>query len=110
MKKSEVLQQRKELIKLIEQWTRAEIMARYSRFDNLEFADYARIEIEKKNEIRKFLFGEFELFQLAEKWGLVKTKGRKKKSNKRYKVAKAGNNGVTEPTWPTEEGSAVVND
>lgn len=82
MKKSEALQQRKELLKLIEQWTRAEIIARFGRFDNLEFLDYARIEIEKRDEIRQLLFGESELIQLAERWGLVKSKRRKRKGEK----------------------------
>lgn len=81
MKKSEALQQRKELLKLIEQWTRAEIMARFGRFDSLEFGDYARVEIEKRDEIRQLVFGESELIVLAEKWGLVKSKRRKRKKN-----------------------------
>ena len=74
MKRSEVLQQRKELIKLIEQWTRAEIMARFGRFDNLEFADYAVIKLKKEDEIRQLVFGESELVVLAERWGLIKPK------------------------------------
>lgn len=79
MKKSEVLQQRRDLLKLIEQWTRAEIMSRLGRFDNLEFADYYMVKLEKENEIRKLVFGESELIQLAHRWNLMKPKRRKKK-------------------------------
>lgn len=77
MKRSEALQQRKELLKLIEEWTRAEIMARFGRFDNLEFADYAMIKLEKEDEIRQLVFGESELVVLAERWGLIKSKKRR---------------------------------
>ena len=76
MKRSEVLQQRKELIKLIEQWTRADIIARFGRFDNLEFANYAVIKLEKEDEIRRLVFGESELVVLADRWGLAKPKRR----------------------------------
>lgn len=79
MKKSEALQQRKKLLQLIEQWTRAEIIARFGRFDNLEFALYAQIEREKRDEIRQLVFGESEMIKLADRWGLVKPKRRKKK-------------------------------
>ena len=82
MKKSEALQQRKELIKLIEQWTRAEIMARLGRFDNLEYLDYAQIQLDKKDEIRQLVFGSSELVTLADRWGLVKDKPRRKKKKK----------------------------
>jgi len=76
MKKSEAMQQRKELIKLVEQWTRADIMARFGRFDNLEYLDYARIKLEKEDEIRQLVFGESELVILADRWGLAKPKRR----------------------------------
>lgn len=79
MKKSEALQQRKELLKLIEHWTRAEIMARFGRFDNLEFAEYAQIQFEKVDEIRRLVFGTDDLVVLNARWDLVKQKRRKKK-------------------------------
>jgi len=82
MKKSEALQQRKELLKLIEQWTRAEIMARVGRFDNLEYADYFRTKLEKEDELRKFIFGTSNLVELGTRWGLIKPKRRKKKRRK----------------------------
>jgi len=83
MKKSEALQQRKELLKLIEQETRAEIMARLGRFDNLEYLDYARIQIEKKDEIRELVFGTSDILILGDMWGLVKPKRHRKKKKKR---------------------------
>jgi len=85
MKRSEALQQRKDLLKLIEQWTRAEVMARLGRFDNLEFADYARIEIEKRDEIRRLLFDTDSLVVLGERWGMLKSRQREKKCSKKSK-------------------------
>jgi len=82
MRKSEALQQRKELLQLIEQWARAEIMARFGRFDNLEYLDYARIKLEKEDEIRQLVFGESELIVLADMWGLVKLKRDRKRRSK----------------------------
>ena len=76
MTKTEALQQRKELLKLIEQWTRAEVMARLGRFDNLEFADYAMIQVRKKDEIRRLVFGTDDLVALSVKFGM-KFKNRK---------------------------------
>jgi len=85
MTKTEALQQRKKLIDLIEQWTRAEVMARLGRFDNLEFADYARIEIEKRDEIRRLLFDTDSLVVLGERWGMLKSRQREKKCSKKSK-------------------------
>ena len=85
MKKSEALQQRKDLIRLITEWTRAEIISRFGRFDNLEFADYFRIKIEKEDEIRQLLFGSSELVVLGKQWGLVKDKPTRRKRKTRGK-------------------------
>lgn len=82
MTKTEALHQRKELLKLIEQWTRAEIMARFGRFNNLEFADYARIEVEKRDEIRRLVFGTDNLVELGDNWGMLKPKLRGRKRGK----------------------------
>jgi len=82
MKKLEALQQRKELLKLIEQWTRAEIIARLGRFDNLEYLDYAQIQLDKKDEIRQLVFGTSDILVLGDRWGLIKPKRRKKKRRK----------------------------
>ncbi len=82
MKKSEALEQRKKLLNLIEQWTRAEIMARLGRFDNLEFVDYAQVQVEKRDEIRRLVFGTDNLVELNKRWGLVKPKQRKRKGDR----------------------------
>ena len=85
MTKTEALQQRKKLIDLITQWTRADVMACLGRFDNLEFADYARIEIEKRDEIRRLLFDTDSLVVLGERWGMLKSRQREKKCSKKSK-------------------------
>lgn len=64
--------QAKHIIKLIEQMTRAEVLARLGKFDNLEFIDYAlhKIEIEKK--LLKYIFGTSSLLKLGHRWKLLK--------------------------------------
>lgn len=82
MKKSEALQQRKELIKLIEEWTRAEVLARFGRFDNLEYLDHARIEVEKRDEIRRLVFDTGDLIVLGVRWEMLKQRGRRKRKER----------------------------
>ena len=77
--------QAKKLLKLLEQWTRAEIVARFGQFDNLEFADYYIIKIEKADEIRRFLYDTDNLVELGERWGLLR-KGIKKRKNKKQNL------------------------
>jgi len=62
------------LWKLVEQWTRAEIIARFGRFDNLEFAEYFRTKIDKEDEIRELVFGTSDLVQLGTRWGILPEK------------------------------------
>lgn len=83
MKRSEALQQRKELLKLIEQWTRAEVMARFGRFDNLEFGDYAMIEVEKRDEIRRLIFGTDDMLVLGARWNMLKERQKEEKRRKK---------------------------
>jgi hypothetical protein len=83
MTKREAIQQRKKLLKLIEQWTRAEIMARYGRFDNLEFGDYARIQIEKADEIRRLVFGTDNMIALGVRWNMLKERDRRSKKKRK---------------------------
>lgn len=79
MKKAKI----KKLIKLVDEWTRAEAMARFGRFDNLEYIDYFVIKINKENEIRKLLYGTDSLVTIGEKKGLIT------KANKQNKQARA---------------------
>jgi len=62
----------KEIYSLIEQWTRAEILARHAPFSNFEAANYFEIKIQKENELRKLLFGTDDLVELGLKWELLK--------------------------------------
>lgn len=67
------------LLKLIERETRCEIMARFGRFDNLDFADYAAKQIEFKHKIHKLVFGTSNILELGYKWKLIKKKKRSRK-------------------------------
>lgn len=71
MTKTEVLQQRKELIILIRQWTGAEIMARFGALTTKRGVDFYEIMLDKEDEIRKLLFGESDLLILGRTWGML---------------------------------------
>lgn len=64
----------KQLLELIEQWTRSEIMARHSPLLGLDLTDYARGQVEKIDEIRRLVFGTDDLVKLGIKWGLLKNR------------------------------------
>lgn len=76
--------ERKKLYKLIEEWTRAECMSRCAPITWPEWGEYAYDAQSKADEIRKLMFGECDLFLLADKWGMPTT-GRKKKGKKKLK-------------------------
>ena len=64
----------KQLLELIEHWTRAEIMARHAPLIGLDFTNYVEAQIKKENEIRRLVFGVDNLIELGLKWGLLKDK------------------------------------
>lgn len=66
------------LKKMLERWTRAEIIARHGKFDNLEFGDYYTIKLEIEDKLRKKLFGTDDLVELGIKWKLLKESKKKK--------------------------------
>jgi len=90
MKKSEALQQRKELLKLIEELARVEIDFLFGkfvdRFDNLELVAYADRKIEIREKMLKIVFGTSELAVLANRWGLIKPKRRERKRRKKNEI------------------------
>ena len=71
-------EKRKELYKLIHQWTRAEIMARMASIDFPAFADYALAERELRDKIREHMYGDKDLVVLGYRWGLLKEQERAK--------------------------------
>ena len=83
------LKRYKKLKQLIEQWTRADVMSRLGRFDNLEFADYALIKLEKEDEIRKLLYKTSSLVELGFKWKILK---RPKEIKKGFRLGKSKKN------------------
>ena len=85
MKKSEALQQRKILLKVVKEWIRADVMLLYGeRFDDLSFLEFINTKIQKAAEIRQVVYGESELGKVAKLLGLTKNvpeERRKKKRN-----------------------------
>lgn len=68
----------KKLYRLLEQWTRAEIMARHGEFDNLGWEDYAIAEVQLRDKIRQHLYGASNLVELGMQWGILKRKSQVK--------------------------------
>ena len=68
-----------QLLSLLEQWTRAESMARHGPLHNVKDMDYAWIKIEKEDEIRRLLYGMDDLVVLGVEWGMLKGVEKKKR-------------------------------
>lgn len=83
MRKSEALKQRRRLLKLIEKWTRAEIMSRLGHATMSEACDYFQKKLDLEDEIREFLFGTSDFVVLGVRWNLVMDPNEKKKKKKR---------------------------
>ena len=81
-------QDRKQLYKLIEQWTRATIISRYTSFEWIKFGDAHFTAIQKEDEIRKLMYGTSDLVELGYKWGLPIHIMKEKKINKNNKNMK----------------------
>ena len=77
--------ERKKLYKLLEEWTRSEIMARLGPFNNLEYAEYHMIMVEKENEIRKLLYGTDNLVTLGLEWKILKKRSKERVTKKLLK-------------------------
>ena len=74
MTRKEALQQRKELLNLIDQWTAAEIMARLGQISTVEWADFFKLVLKKKDEMRQLIYGESDLVKLGKLFGILKSK------------------------------------
>lgn len=80
-KEKRQLEKYKKLRKLVRQWTKAEIMARYGEFSDLEFIDYAIKGREAIDKIRKLLYGTSDIIELGLDWDLL---SKKKMSEAKY--------------------------
>lgn len=77
--------QAKRILKLLEECTRAEIMARIARIRFPEYADYYMIKLDKEKELREYVFGTDDLVVLGERWGILKKKTDRKRKKMRRK-------------------------
>ncbi len=89
--------QAKRLVRLIERWTRCEILGRYSSFTNhvvkqsLLNVDFTQKRLDYEDKIRICLFGTADTVKLGEDWGLLtveelkETKARHKKLDAKTK-------------------------
>jgi len=86
MNKAQTHKQLKELKKLVEQWTRADVMSRVSGFGEkgqLVCVDFAILKLDKEKEIRELLFGTSEIYILAERWNMIPPEKPNRRKNKK---------------------------
>jgi len=69
----------KKLRQLVDQWTRAEVMSRSPAIDFPEYGDYYATMLEKRDEIRKLMYGTSNFIEIGEKLGLPMDPTRKRK-------------------------------
>ncbi len=67
------------ILSLFEEMTRAEIMARHGYSKGMEFGDYAMMQIEKMDELRKYIYGTDDLIALGFEWGILHDQKDKKR-------------------------------
>jgi len=82
--------QAKHIIKLVEEMTRAEVMARLGPCGFPDYADYYMISLKKKDELLEYIFGTSSLVALGHRWKMLKRNG-KGKCGKFKKNKKASN-------------------
>jgi len=68
--------QAKHILELIEQMTRAEVMARIGPFRFPEYTDYYMVSLKKKEELLEYIFGTSCLITLGKKWKILKRDGK----------------------------------
>ena len=77
--------QAKHILKLIQEMTRAEILARLGPFKFPEYADWYMVSLKKREELLEYIFGTSCLVELGYHWDILK---KKKSSRKRIKMKK----------------------
>lgn len=73
---------RKELYRLIEQWTRAEALYRFGVFGVPEFMQGHANHMDYEDKIRDLMFGTHDMLELATRWGIVKPLGKERRQTK----------------------------
>ncbi len=73
--------QARRILKLLEQETRAEIMARHGLISSGGYGKYFQMKLDKLDELRAYVFGTSDLVELGYRWGLPV--GKKKKKRKK---------------------------
>jgi len=64
------LKKYKKLKKIIERWTRAEVMSRIGDCKGMAFGDYYTESLKCRDEIRRLLYGTDDLIMLGKKFNL----------------------------------------
>jgi len=74
--------QAKRILKLIEEATRAEILARFGPYRFPEYADWFGVSLEKREELLEYVFGTSSLVELGKHWKIIGRTGKVKGKTK----------------------------
>jgi len=78
----------KKLLKLLKQWTKAEVMSRIGVCKGMAFGDYYASHLDKEEAIRKLLYGTSDLVELGRKWELPLVGNNDEKTRRKKKTKK----------------------
>jgi len=71
--------QAKQILKLIEEATRAEVLARHGPYRFPEYADWFGVALEKREELLEYIFGTSSLVELGKRWKILDRMGKARK-------------------------------
>lgn len=75
------------MFRLYRKMVKADVRSRLPSTAFPSYADWAMMRVELDTELREFLFGTSNLFELAEKWGMIKptSKSEERRQKKKRK-------------------------
>jgi len=74
--------QAKHILKLIEEATRAEVLARLGPYRFPEYANWFGVALEKREELLEYVFGTSNLVELGQHWKILDRTGKDRKKKK----------------------------
>jgi len=77
--------QAKQILKLLEEATRAEVLARHGPYRFPEYADWFGVAVEKREELLEYVFGTSNLVELGKRWKILDKSGKDRKKKTRNK-------------------------
>ncbi len=72
----------RELLELLEDYTRYDVAARLGDIPRDLFTNLTQVTVDKMDEIRRFVYGSDDMVKLGLDWGILKARTRKRKKKK----------------------------